>query len=227
MIEARVNFEDQMAWWEKPRDKRHPTHPAVQAFAQPKVAIISKETGLDGHSKVLDIGCGNGFFTHYFHEITPNVVGLDLSWVMLGSNENRSLIRGRAERLPFEDRSFDLVFCSNLLHHVETPLEVVKEMVRVSKKYVVLSEPNARNPLMYAFSFVVPEERGALKFTPAFLESVAHNAGLRELYLSEHGSIVPNKTPKWALPFFRPFNKEVGRGFYTIFIGDRMDSLEY
>lgn len=224
----RVDAREQMEWWEKEKkNKRPPVHPAVEAFALPKVDIIASLIGLNENTSVLDVGCGNGFFTHYFAQKTPHVVGMDLSQYMLGMNSHDKLVRGRAEELPFDDKSFDLVFCSNLLHHVENPVDVVKEMVRVSKRFVSLSEPNARNPFMYLFSYMKKEERGALKFTPDYLESVAHNAGLREIHLSEHGSVVPNKTPGWTIPLFKPFNTKIDRGFYTLFVGDRMDGIDY
>ncbi len=223
-----VDAHEQMEWWEKEKKgKRAPTHPAVREFAQPKVEIIASLIGMNEKTTVLDVGCGNGFFTHYFTQKTTHVTGMDLSQYMLGLNAHTQLVRGRAEELPFKDKSFDLVFCSNLLHHVENPVDVVKEMVRVSKRFVSLSEPNARNPFMYLFSYLKKEERGALKFTPDYLESVAHNAGLREIYLSEHGSVVPNKTPGWSVDLFKPLNKRMDRGFYTLFVGDRMDGIDY
>lgn len=219
---SEVDAQQQAEWWEKKRPKRSPTHAAVEAFAKPKVELITKIIPFNSQTSVLDVGCGNGFFTHYFAQKSNHVVGLDLSQFMLGLNTHPHLVRGSAENLPFEDKSFDVVFCSNLLHHVKDPLHVVKEMVRVSKKYVVLSEPNALNPFMYLFSYVVKEERGALKFTPSYLQSIANNAELKEIYLGEHGSVVPNKTPKLLLPLFKPFNREIGRGFYSIFIGEKL-----
>jgi SAM-dependent methyltransferase len=49
----------------------------------------------------------------------------------------------RAEQLPFEDGSFDIVYCSYLLLWVEDPAAVVREMARVSREWVVcLAEPD-------------------------------------------------------------------------------------
>jgi SAM-dependent methyltransferase len=36
-----------------------------------------------------------------------------------------------AERLPFEDRAFTAVLCSNSFHHYPDPLQAVREMARV------------------------------------------------------------------------------------------------
>jgi SAM-dependent methyltransferase len=227
MKNVSVDHAEQAVFWEKKREKRMPTHPAVEAFAKPKVEAIAKMIGVNSQTHVLDVGCGNGFFTHYWKEKTPHVIGIDFSQEMLMKNQNPLRVRGRAEALPFKDQSFDVVFCSNLLHHVERPVDVVKEMVRVSKRHVVLSEPNARNPFMNLFSRIVKEENGALKFNPGYLQSITNNAGLRELYLGEEGSVVPNKTPGWAVPILSPFNGPMGGGFYIVYVGDRLDMVEY
>ena len=48
-----------------------------------------------------------------------------------------------ATEMPFEDDSFDIVYCSFLLLWVDDPTRVLKEMARVSKKWVIcLGEPD-------------------------------------------------------------------------------------
>lgn len=42
-------------------------------------------------------------------------------------------VLARAEHLPFEDNSFDLVFSTGLLEHFEDPMPIILEMVRVLK----------------------------------------------------------------------------------------------
>ena len=71
----------------------------------------------------------------------------------------------RCKRLPFRPATFDLVFEANLLHHVKNRLIVVKEMAPVSRRWVVLIEPNRYNPLMLGFGIVVAAERGLLNST--------------------------------------------------------------
>ena len=42
-------------------------------------------------------------------------------------------VLGRAEHLPFDDNSFDVVFSTGLLEHFENPKPIILEMVRVLK----------------------------------------------------------------------------------------------
>lgn len=43
-------------------------------------------------------------------------------------------VLARAEHLPFDDNSFDVVFSTGLLEHFENPMPIIFEMVRVLKK---------------------------------------------------------------------------------------------
>jgi len=93
---------------------------------------------------ILDNGCGIG---HLFEKIPGNrVVGLDLSKEMLRCAAKRSdrLVLGNSQDLPFQDNSFNLVFCRSLLHHLPQPELAVREMHRVlkSKGEIVLVDTN-------------------------------------------------------------------------------------
>ena len=46
------------------------------------------------------------------------------------------------ENLPFEDNSFDLVVATGILHHVAFPRTVIREMLRVAKTALLVSDHN-------------------------------------------------------------------------------------
>ena len=211
----------QKEFWENIKNRRTPFHPAVKAFAKPKVNIVS---GIiqSPKARLLEVGCGNGFFTTYLKD-EWDVTALDRSKKMLLLNPYKCIVQGEVERLPFGDESNDIVFSTNLLHHIEEPLTATKEMARVSKKYVVLVEPNRNNPLMFLFSSIKKEERGAVKFSQNYLVSLIEQTGLHLLHSCSHGSVVPNKTPKFLVPLLEPFNKKIPLGFYIMAIGQKID----
>ena len=97
-----------------------------------------------GVNTILDVGCGDGAITNVLGS-KYKATGLDISLEALKfvSQEVRALI-GSAARLPFSDKSFDLVFSSEMIEHV--PYEIMKaavsELKRVSKEYILLSVPN-------------------------------------------------------------------------------------
>jgi SAM-dependent methyltransferase len=101
-------------------------------------------------SCVLDLGCGRGGLVEQLDHPLEKVTGVDLD--MQSLREHRSgLPRAAAycEHLPFADNSFDLVFSSWLLEHLERPaptFRAIGRVLRPSGSFVFLT-PNGQHPL--------------------------------------------------------------------------------
>ncbi len=107
-----------------------------------------------GATKVLDIGCGTGFFLAELEEQHPGAIGLDISHDMLKVSDEyvpgARLVTGDAEHLPFVHGTFDTVFCKGSLHHMRDHVGFLvscREMLPKSGK-LVMSEPCNDNPLI-------------------------------------------------------------------------------
>lgn len=93
---------------------------------------------------LLDVGCGNGVFGHRVMEMHPDIeiTGVDRSKAALRhvrfSNHAASI-----DNLPFEDMSFDVVSCLQVIEHL--PNEVYRkslhELSRVSRRHVIIGIP--------------------------------------------------------------------------------------
>jgi ubiquinone/menaquinone biosynthesis C-methylase UbiE len=212
----------QKDYWERKalEERRPPSHPVVRHYAISKIREIQKTLKLHPGQKLLDLGCGNGFFSKPFSELCPTV-GVDYSDRMLQANPLAHKIGMDANRLAFQDMAFDVVFCHALLHHVEDPGGVLSEMRRVSRKYVVVMEPNRANPLMWLFSALVPEERAALKFSLGYLKELLEQNRLKVMEAFSHGCTVPNKTPALLLPLLKPLDFRQPWGMTNILIAER------
>lgn len=89
----------------------------------------------------LDVGCGGGFLAEEFAQLGFHVTGLDPSAATLetarGHAEQMGLSinyeQGVGESLPFESASFDLVYCCDVLEHVNSLDQVIAEISRVLK----------------------------------------------------------------------------------------------
>ena len=86
-------------------------------------------------SRVLEVGCGTGYWLHSLRTADAGRYGLDLSRGMLERAARRDgtvpLIQGRAGTLPFGVEAFDLVYCINAIHHFEDQRAFVTEAHRV------------------------------------------------------------------------------------------------
>ncbi len=124
---------------------------------------------------VLDVGTGTGLFAESFARGTPNVAGLDANPEFLALARSlvpgARFVEGIAEKLPFPDTSFDLVFLGLVLHETYRPADALKEARRVARLRVgVLEWP------------YVSEERGpplAHRLQPFALTALARSAGFR------------------------------------------------
>ena len=93
---------------------------------------------------LLDIGCGTGHFSFWFHDLGLKVTGIDISLNMLGvavdrlKHEEIKLVRGDAHTLPFQDKSFDLTVMITTLEFLHQPAKAVEEAFRVAKSKVFL-----------------------------------------------------------------------------------------
>ena len=84
--------------------------------------------------KVLDVATGGGHVARRLREAGCEVVTVDPAPGMQPD------VVGRAEHLPFEDGSFDVVVCRIAAHHFPDIEAAVAEMARVSERLLVIDD---------------------------------------------------------------------------------------
>lgn len=92
----------------------------------------------------LDLGCGGSprgnFNLDLFHGDSPHTVQ------KIDAKKINNFTLGDASILPYRDNMFVIVSAYHLIEHLLVPTDCIKEMVRVSSKYVVVVVPN--HPIM-------------------------------------------------------------------------------
>jgi len=92
--------------------------------------------------RVLEVGCGIGTDLAEYALHGAKVCGVDLGPEQVELTKLNFQLRGlpydeikegNAEDLPFEDKTFDLVFCFGVLHHTVNPQKGIDEIFRVLK----------------------------------------------------------------------------------------------
>ena len=97
---------------------------------------------------ILDVGCGEGFTLNRLKEngIGKKLEGLEYLQAAIDLGKKTypdiKITKGNIYELPYRDNEFDLVLCTEVLEHLEEPEKALKELVRVSRKYLVISVPN-------------------------------------------------------------------------------------
>lgn len=116
------------------------------------VARMKEYYNLKEDAAILDIGCGKGFMLHDFKEALPNctVSGIDVSkYAIVNSMPSVKpfLKTASAEKLPYPDKSFDLVVSINSIHNLppERLKTALREVERVSRGYSYITIDAWRN----------------------------------------------------------------------------------
>jgi len=86
---------------------------------------------------VLDLGCGNGYFSKSLSLPFPNVFGLDLSHGALIESKSlgsfQGVVNAKAESMPFRSGQFGTVLCNSSLEHIKELDQSLSEIHRILK----------------------------------------------------------------------------------------------
>lgn len=98
---------------------------------------------IEGIKTIIDIGCGPGAYCELLSNKEYIVTGLDYSKENINIAKKKApkakLIVGNCYDLPFDDQSFDLSISIGLLQCLQDEEKFLKEMIRVTKKAIILS----------------------------------------------------------------------------------------
>jgi ubiquinone/menaquinone biosynthesis C-methylase UbiE len=110
-------------------------------FWQPVIPTFKQHFGLTAQSSVLDAGAAKGFMLFDMVQLIPGikVAGIDVSSYAVenGKEEVRKFLRvADVQEMPFEDKSFDVVFSINTIHNLELEglKRALKEIQRIQRK---------------------------------------------------------------------------------------------
>lgn len=144
-------------------------------------------TGI-ANPRVLEVGCGSGYYSDVFATLLPGGVrytGIDYSAAMIARARARypstAFEVADATRLPYADRAFDIVFNGVSLMHVVDYQAAIREAARVASRYCifhtvpVFGEYRTTFLRKYAYGAPVVE----IVFGKPELMSLCREAGLR------------------------------------------------
>jgi ubiquinone/menaquinone biosynthesis C-methylase UbiE len=87
------------------------------------------------NKKVLEAGCGTGYFSLYFQNRGAEVYSLDFSLKALEITKrivvDCTLLQADVRKIPIRDGFFDVIFTDGLLEHFENPEIILEEFKRV------------------------------------------------------------------------------------------------
>jgi SAM-dependent methyltransferase len=200
----------------RPQERRNATNAApdlyraIAAFWEPHEREIVDSLKLKAGSQVLDAGCGRGDHLLLFARNT-RVTGLDLKESSLERARERLRAAGKLEKvtlqtgdifkLPFQPRSFDLVWSSHVFHGLRNLLEAAAAVHRVLKpggRFVLrenrvsasllpddlgIGEPGLESRFNQAFEAWLRKDRAERGRYPHGWAHLLINAGFRDVHV--------------------------------------------
>lgn len=165
-----------------------------EACTAPENRFILRQLGDVTGKRLLDLGCGAGENSVYFAKKGALCVASDYSQGMVDvalklAEKNGVKIEGctaNAMELNFPDQSFDIVYASNLLHHLPDPKSAIREMHRVLKPggKACFWEPLKHNPVINVYRKMatkvrtedeIPLDINLVKFVQSLYSEVAYD----------------------------------------------------
>ncbi len=151
---------------------------------------------LKKHDLILDVGCGFGRDSKFFYENGLKVIGIDLSEGLLKiakkSYPKINFIKADIRNLPFKDGSFDGVWCSAVLLHLEKLQDVkkaLKEMYRVLKKdgviFISVKKQLGKEKTSFTKDSLIDAKRFFRWFTPKEISDLVSQAGFKIIEMRE------------------------------------------
>ena len=107
-----------------------------------RVRILIEMAEIKEQDRVLEVGCGAG---HILERIpTGKLYGIDISDIQIKRAKERlgdraELVKSPGEQIPYDNKYFDKLLCSEVIEHVLDPAPLLAEMKRVLKDDGVLS----------------------------------------------------------------------------------------
>jgi ubiquinone/menaquinone biosynthesis C-methylase UbiE len=185
--------------------------PAGQKRADRRANYFVELAKVKPADKVLEIGCGTALFTRKFYDATKaDIIATDISDDLL--NEARKNLpqvtfkNDDAMKMSFASETFDVVFGSSILHHLDFNL-ALKEIYRVLKPggKMIFAEPNMLNPQIFIQKNVPfikkwlgdsPDETAVVRWS---FKSKMEKIGFRSVRIFPYDFLHPS-TPEFLIP---------------------------
>lgn len=124
-----------------------------------RASLILSEIAKKEPKNLLETGCGRGFYMHSctFFPSLQEIHGIDVNDKYLAvakkhiKDKRVKLRNASIYELPYPDKSFDVIICTEVLEHLTDDIGALKELKRVLKPngVMLISVPNEKFPFLW------------------------------------------------------------------------------
>lgn len=127
-------------------NKHEASNPVVRFMMNRFHEAILRDIRRTRASSILDVGAGEGYTTRVIAEATRTAVtGVELEPAVVAKartlHPGLTFLSASIYRLPFPDGAFDLVVATEVLEHLDTPSDALRELRRITREWCLVSVP--------------------------------------------------------------------------------------
>jgi 2-polyprenyl-3-methyl-5-hydroxy-6-metoxy-1,4-benzoquinol methylase len=164
-----------------------------ERFGRERLRLLARHCGELSGKRLLDVGCGDGYFLSVAKESGLDCVGAEFSEKLRRFTEEKVKVPVYANRLSeFPDRGFDVITIFDVIEHIETPVPFLREAADLLNGggHILVYTPNFDSfsvRVMKEYSSIVdPKEHLAL-YTSRSLRYLGEQVGLRVVHTETRG----------------------------------------
>ncbi len=167
-------------------------------FGRERVSLLEEICGPLQDKKILEIGCGNGYFLAAAKEVCANCFGSEYSVKnQQKARQNTGLPIYTTPLEEFPERDFDVVVAFDVIEHVHKPLSFMENIGRLMRPggHLLFYTPNYDSfsiRLLRDFSSCIDVTEHIILFNAASLEYLGKVTGFTTVYRVTRGLDVSN-----------------------------------
>ena len=202
-----IQYRDPRKYWQERGGEQYFNEQEAVYNRTRRSQFIGGEVNQLSYRSLLEIGCGYGKQLENFIPKNAFLVGCDFSRPQLLKaqeyllSKTPALIEADGSQLPFQDKTFDVVFSSAVILHndYEKAKRMMAEMIRVSRKYLVHNEDTDVTFSRFGYDMKKTYEKMKLKILKSQEIPVASDPEITQFTIvelpSENFKLLPSEVP--------------------------------
>jgi len=165
----------------------------VERFGKERVRLLERHCGNLKGKKILDVGCGNGYFLSALKPTGANCMGSEFSekWRKFTAEKTGLSILGESLET-FPEKDFDIITLFDVIEHIEKPVPFLASACRLLKPkgHILAYTPNYDSfsiKVMGAYSNNIGPNEHLVLFNRSSLAYLGDLTGLKILHTETRG----------------------------------------